>query len=259
MMAIYRNIHITFWTDTKIADDFSPEDKYFFLYCLTNPYTNIIGCYEISVKQMAYDMGYSKDGIESLLKRFKEHHKILDYDFDTKELFIKNWYKYNWTNSPKLDQPLLNAIKEIKNETFKKEIIDLYNKRDTVSIPYKYGTDTTDTDTDTVSVTDTVTEIISYLNEKLGTNYRATNKATQRHIKARLSEGYTVEDFKAVIDNKYAEWHGTEMNQYLRPETLFGTKFDSYLNAKKVEKQAKAQEETEYQRQRRLNEDDWPF
>lgn len=232
-MAIYRSIHTTFWTDTKISDEFSPEDKYFMLYCLTNQYTNIIGCYEISIRQISNDMGYSRDSIESLLRRFKEHHKVIDYDFNTKELFVKNWHKYNWTSSPKLDQPLLTAIKNVKNDLFRREIIDLYNSRDTVSIPYEYPTDTTDTDTDTDtnSITETVTEIISYLNERLNTRYRANNKVTQKHINARLKEGFSIDDFKTVINKKTAEWKGTEMEQYLRPETLFGTKFESYLNA----------------------------
>lgn len=75
------------------------------------------------------------------------------------------------------------------------------------------------------------TKIIAHLNEKAGTNYRATGKATQGHINARLAEGYTVEDFYTVIDKKCAEWRGTDFEKFLRPETLFGTKFDSYLNA----------------------------
>ena len=52
-MAIYRSIYLSFWDDPKIADSFTPEDKLFMLYCLTNSHTNIIGCYEISVRQMA--------------------------------------------------------------------------------------------------------------------------------------------------------------------------------------------------------------
>lgn len=241
-MAIYRNIHTTFWTDTKVADDFSPEDKYFMLYCLTNPYTNIIGCYEISIKQIANDMGYSKESIEALIKRFKEHHKVIDYDYTTKELFVRNWYKYNWTTSPKLDQALLTAIESVKNDNFRNEIIDLYNSRDTVSIPYAYPTDTS---TDTISITDTITntnaetiaEIIDYLNKKLGTRYRANNKSTRQHINARLSEGYTLEDFKTVIDIKTASWKGTDMGKYLCPETLFSPKFEKYLNERATGKQ----------------------
>ena len=58
-MAFYRNISINFWTDSKIDDDFTPEDKYFYLYLLTNPHTNICGCYEISMKQMERETGYN--------------------------------------------------------------------------------------------------------------------------------------------------------------------------------------------------------
>lgn len=233
-MAIYRSVHMSFWTDTKIVDQFTPEDRYFMLYCLTNQYTNLIGCYEISIKQMSNDLGYSKDSVETLLKRFIEVHKVVDYDFTTKELFIKHWYKYNWSNSPKLDKPLINDIKKIKTERFKTELIDIYNSRDTVSIPYTYTIDITDTDTvtDTVSETDIINEIINYLNNKLNSNYRAKNKVTQKHINARLKEGFNLEDFKTVIDKKYNEWFNDDkMRQYLRPETLFGTKFESYLNA----------------------------
>lgn len=75
-----------------------------------------------------------------------------------------------------------------------------------------------------------VKEIVEYLNEKAGTKYRASTESTARHIRARLNEGYSVEDFKTVIDKKCAEWSGTEMSKYLRPETLFGSKFESYLN-----------------------------
>lgn len=76
-----------------------------------------------------------------------------------------------------------------------------------------------------------ILSIVEYLNRKAVKSYRATTKNTQSHINARLSEGFTVEDFKTVIDKKCAEWKGTDMEQYLRPETLFGTKFEGYLNA----------------------------
>lgn len=76
-------------------------------------------------------------------------------------------------------------------------------------------------------------EIISYLNEKAGTNFRSASKATQKRIRARFKEGFTLEDFKTVINVKVAEWKGGELEKYLRPETLFGTKFESYLNQKR--------------------------
>lgn len=73
-------------------------------------------------------------------------------------------------------------------------------------------------------------EIIEHLNLQAGTNYRASSAKTQRAIHARLAEGYTVDDFKTVIDKKCADWLHTEFEQYLRPSTLFGTKFEEYLN-----------------------------
>ena len=75
-----------------------------------------------------------------------------------------------------------------------------------------------------------ITEIIAYLNMTAGTNYRASSKATQRHIGARLNEGFVLDDFKRVISKKYDEWKDSKMAAYLRPETLFGNKFESYLN-----------------------------
>jgi uncharacterized phage protein (TIGR02220 family) len=74
--------------------------------------------------------------------------------------------------------------------------------------------------------------IIAYLNEKAGTNYKASTPKTQKLIGARIKEGFKLEDFKAVIDNKCNDWLNTEWQQYLRPDTLFGTKFESYLNSK---------------------------
>lgn len=73
-------------------------------------------------------------------------------------------------------------------------------------------------------------EVCEYLNMRVGSNYRHTTRKTKDLIKARFNEGFTLEDFKIVIDKKCVEWMNTDMQKYLRPETLFGTKFESYLN-----------------------------
>lgn len=90
--------------------------------------------------------------------------------------------------------------------------------------------------------------IIEHLNQKAGTKYKASSKKTQTCIHARLSEGFTIDDFKTVIDKKCAEWIGTEWEKFIRPETLFGTKFESYLNAKVTPKKEAAKSGTEPQR-----------
>ena len=86
-------------------------------------------------------------------------------------------------------------------------------------------------------------EVLEYLNEKAGKRYKAVDR-NLRHIKARLREGFTVDDCKSVIDKKCAEWAKNErMNQYLRCETLFGGKFESYLNQNGQDKQEENKQE----------------
>ncbi len=233
-MAIYRNIHLTFWSDTKIADEFTPEDKYFYLYLLTNPHTNLCGCYEISVKQISREIGYTEDAVCGLMKRFTEVHNIIRYDLKNKEILLLNWSKYNWTKSSKFTTALEKEMQSIKTKEFKEYLIGKLYGIDTVSSIDEYGIDTTDTvsDTDTVNK-EIIKRIINYLNNKCGTNYRYNTKNTVEHINARLSEQYTEEDFYTVIDKKCGEWIGTEFEKFLRPDTLFTPKhFEAYLNQK---------------------------
>lgn len=79
---------------------------------------------------------------------------------------------------------------------------------------------------------DVYKDIINYLNSKINSNYKYTTKKNQTLIHARAEEGFSLDDFHKVIDIKSAEWLGTDMERYLRPETLFGTKFEGYLNQK---------------------------
>lgn len=79
--------------------------------------------------------------------------------------------------------------------------------------------------------------IIDYLNDKIGTSYRSNSAKTKFLIDARLNEGYKEEDFFLVIDKKYKEWKDSEMEKFLRPETLFSNKFESYYNQPEIMKQ----------------------
>lgn len=158
-MAIYRNVSLTFWEDNKVVDDFTPEDRYFLLYLLTNPHTNLIGCYEVSIKQMSNEIGYSQSKVEELLTRMETIHKIIFYAGETKEILIKNWHKYNWTKSEKLKKPIKENIKNIKSEELKKYM---------VSIGYLYGIDTSDTDTVTDTVSDTDKNIFNIIENNFG-------------------------------------------------------------------------------------------
>lgn len=241
-MAIFRNIQMSFWTDTKVSEDFSPEDRYMYLYLLTNPYTNLCGCYGIGYKQIAYDTGLDVKKIKNILRRLQEEHDVIRYSEANRELLILNWSRYNWTDSEKFRKPLLGQIELVKTEAFKEYLMGIYNGMDTVSIPYPYGMDTTVTvtDTDTVpnadtdkpSVMEAAKEIVGHLNEKAGTDYKPTSRATVDLIKGRMGEHWKVEDFFKVIDNMTAAWKGDpKMEGYLRPSTLFArAHFEEYLN-----------------------------
>ncbi|MFM0682142.1 conserved phage C-terminal domain-containing protein [Streptococcus suis] len=103
--------------------------------------------------------------------------------------------------------------------------------KNTVSELEKLQTNKTENNkTDKSNNIDIVSEVILYLNQVAGTRFTAGSQATQKHINARLKEGYTLEDFKQVIDTKTSEWQGTEFAKFLRPVTLFGTKFENYIN-----------------------------
>ena len=238
-MAIYRNIQMTFWTDPKVQDDFTPEDRYFYLYLLTNPHTNLVGCYEISFKQMSDETGYTKDTVERLVKRLSETHNVIRYSNITKELLLINWHKHNWTQSEKQHIAIASQASKIKDSAFRKIITD------TLCIRYPYPMDTTVTVTvnnnkdlnikENNKDIETIKNIVSYLNKVCGTRYRHNTESTKSHIRARLNEGFTEQDFYDVIDKKYKQWGSDpKMEEFLRPQTLFGTKFESYLNQKTV-------------------------
>lgn len=87
-----------------------------------------------------------------------------------------------------------------------------------------------DIDLDIDKELDLIKYIVEYLNKTCGTRYKHSTVNTQKHIRARLKDGYVLEDFKTVIDKKAKEWKGTEMEKFLCPDTLFGSKFEKYLN-----------------------------
>lgn len=163
-MAIYRTVSMTFWTDPKVTDDFTPEDRYFYLYLFTNPHTNLCGCYEISLKQMSTETGYSKDSIENLLKRFDKVHDVIRYSTETKEILLLNWHKYNWTESAKFRKPLAKEIQSIKEDLFREYLQKMFDGENC-----GYGIDTTYIDTNCIDTTVTVTDTV--LNNNIVSNY----------------------------------------------------------------------------------------
>ena len=267
-MGIKRIVDTSFWTDSKV-DEFSPEDKYFMVYLLTNPFSTQLGIYEISIKQVAFQLGYSVDAVKVLIERFENKYGMILFSPATNEIAIKNFLRHSIIKggAPVRDC-LIKELKKVKdreliarvfshirgseslNETVKRIIAEYEEKNGALSYTNEKENENENEnevsypDTGNDSLNDSFKEscetIVSYLNEKAGRNFKPTIAKTKSAIKARMAEGFTVDDFKTVIDKKCAEWIGDDkMEKYLRPETLFGTKFEGYLNAKVSKQQTR--------------------
>ncbi|MFB7304822.1 DnaD domain-containing protein [Heyndrickxia sporothermodurans] len=119
-----------------MLEEMTPEDKYFYLYLLTNPHTTQIGIYRITKKQMAFDLGYSIESVQSLMERFEKHHQLIRYNPETRELAIKDWGKENLQKGGKpVMDCIVSELKEVVDPSLiqyvsesihKQEIRELY-------------------------------------------------------------------------------------------------------------------------------------
>lgn len=121
----FRKIHESFWTDPDI-EDLTPEQKYFYLYLLTNPANNQIGLFEFSKRRASFETGYNTETIEKLLQFFQDTGKIV-LSKKTKEIVICKFWHYNSSTSPKVLKHVEDLIASVK---------------DTVLIQYIYSMDT---------------------------------------------------------------------------------------------------------------------
>ena len=191
-------------------------------------------------RRVAKLIGCNDDDLKLLIaKRFV-------IGFENGVIVIKHWRMHNTIKSDRYsptayqDELKMLGIKDNKSYT-----LNLENETETkcfqnVSTGLGLGLDIgLDIDKDNMSELETsdappYEEIIAYLNKKTGKKFRVGNDV-RKLINARFKENFTKEDFFKVIDNKCNEWlNDNKMKEYLRPQTLFGTKFDSYLNSNVV-------------------------
>jgi len=116
-LAIYRHLQTSFWQDPFVLD-LTPEEKFFYIYLMTNTKTTQCGVYEISKRVIEMETGYTKDTIDKLIVRFQEYQKI-KYDTKTNELIILNWFKHNFSRSPSVINCIKKEIDAIKSKIFR--------------------------------------------------------------------------------------------------------------------------------------------
>ncbi len=118
-MAKFRQIQTNFWSNTYIQEEMTAEDKYFYLYLMTNEFTTQIGIYPITKKQMSFDLGYSLESVQALLQRFETYHKLIKYDTETREIILLKWAENNLNLGGKPVQDLIKKeISQVKNKEF---------------------------------------------------------------------------------------------------------------------------------------------
>ena len=118
-MAVYRQVHTTFWQDPFVLDTLDYKEKYFYLYLMTNSKTTQCGVYEISESVMRLETGLSLEDIKQTLKKLEQHNKIRFND-QTKEIMLLNWLKYNPVNNVNMEKCVLKELKDIADGKPKK-------------------------------------------------------------------------------------------------------------------------------------------
>lgn len=146
-MANFRNIKTGFWTDRKVLNDMSPEDKYFFLYLLTNPEATQLGIYELNPKYAAFCLGYSIDAVKVLIDRFQNKYDLIRYSNETGEVAIKNYLSHSIIKGGK---PVMDCLKkeesQVKDKSLVIYIMDYLNTKNNLN--------------------DTVIQFLDYLKDK---------------------------------------------------------------------------------------------
>ena len=146
-MSKYRSVQVSFWQDAFVLD-LTPEEKYFYIYLMTNSKANQIGIYELPKRIIETETGYNRETVDKLLIRFVDYGKIV-YNEPTKEVMLLNWSKHNWNNSPKVIKRVEDELKGVKfplfiekyresieNTDFNKVTVRYPQSIDTVSIQY---------------------------------------------------------------------------------------------------------------------------
>ena len=188
------------------------------LLCRYSNYETDVAGYTINQLVINSDkrLNLTTQKVRTILKKFEKegYIQLLTSGSKGKESTLKLTIK----------QQLFNNNTTNKNE-YSKQIEDLDNNN--ITTKQQQSNNTTkrkEKDNNIYSL------VIDYLNSKANTKFRASTKNTQSYINARVREGYKLEDFIIVIDTKCDDWLGTDWERYLRPATLFGTKFENYLN-----------------------------
>lgn len=177
MAAAYRQIYITFWNDEFITT-LTSEEKLFYIYLLTNQYVSFSGIYLLTIKMMSLETGLSVQKIKKMLKILTEHGKVV-YSFDTDEVCLCNFLKYNSNKSPNQIKGLKSSLERVKDRNLLKSLQGL---NEIIEAP---------SETPSLDTTQTPTPTKEQINKRT-----ITNKQQQEH---KIEQGVSKKDDDDVV------------------------------------------------------------
>ncbi|WP_434305016.1 DnaD domain protein [Clostridium botulinum] len=223
-MAKYRQLYTEFWKDGFVVE-LEPEEKYFYLYLLTNANTSQCGIYELPKKIIENETGYNRETVDNLIKKFEEYKKII-YSEETKEIIILNWFKYNEPNNINAIKCVNKELKKIKNRNFVKELYFQYSKSGLEVDKLFYEIEDSFTKDKNNKVKDIYTSITDHSNSDYGyknidRNSKFENKSididrnieietSDKHISRGDEGAYKGPVSKEIINNKQEEINNKE-------------------------------------------------
>lgn len=248
-MAEYARFYKKFWHNARIRN-LTEDARNLFIYLFTCPHSNMLGLFVISQLYILSDLQWDRKRLdkafrELLDKGFLRHDPIVDV------ILIPSWFEHNghkWNPNQsirakaelsEIPQTVLFQDFISLNQTLQPTLCRTLTERVTQMVPSTITPTPTPTIPPTIPILsgkpDDVSnipykEIIEDLNQKARTKYRLSTPKTLSLIRVRWNEGFRFPDFQAVHDKKIAEWQNTDMAKFIRPETLYGTKFEGYLN-----------------------------
>lgn len=183
-----------------------------------------------TTKMLADELDFEENTVNLALKALSSLGMVVTNENGMLE--IAGWQEHqNIEGMEKIREQ--NRIRKQRQRELKKQMCLPDVSRDSHgTVTQSHATDKDKDKEEDIRYKELYNNIVEHLNQKAGTKFKSTTAKTKTAIHARLSEGFSFDDFITVIDKKCAEWTGTEYEKYLRPETLFGTKFEGYLNAK---------------------------
>lgn len=196
-MGIKRIVDTGFWTDPK-HDDYSPDDKYFMQYILTNPFTTQLGIYKISIKQAAFQMGWSVDSFKVLLDRFEHKYGIIYYSEETSEIAIKNYLRHSIIKggAPVRDC-LIKELNAVKNKELIAKVFSHIKGREGLNETVK----------NLIADYEEKNGVLNYCNEKENDNDNENENDNDNEVSYHDTTNESLPSRKKVTKHKYGEYN----------------------------------------------------